>query len=338
VTVRNDSRRGTHEQLRTGDPGTEGSKHPGRLIWSITVTFNPERERFGTQIRLVQPQVDWSVVVDNGSAPETLAWLRRLAAGDDARITLIELGQNRGIAAAQNAGIAAASIAGADCVLLLDHDSLPDPAMVRQLSGALETLQAHGTRVAAVGPCYEDTRQNNPPPFIRVSGGRLHRLACPHADTVNEVDYLIASGSLIPMPTLQAVGPMNEKLFIDYVDIEWGLRGRQLGYRSFGICAASMDHDLGETPIRVFGRSIPTHSPIRHYYLFRNAVWLYRHSTLPRGWKFVDGYRLLLRLGFYALFARPRGQHLRAMLGGIVDGFAGRLGPASARTRQRTSA
>jgi rhamnosyltransferase len=97
---------------------------------------------------------------------------------------------------------------------------------------------------------------------------------------------------------------------------------------SFGVCAATMVHDLGEEPIVVLGRALPSHSATRHYYHFRNAAWLNRYGDVPRGWKFVDAYRLLLRFGFYALFARPRLAHISAMLRGLHDGFRGRLGPA----------
>ena len=294
---------------------------------AVVVTLNPERQRFEEQAQRLRLQVDQAIVVDNGSAPATLAWLRPLAAAWPGQMQLLELGSNLGIAAAQNRGIEKALADGAGRILLMDHDSLPEPDMVSKLAAALGRLRAQGNRVAAVGPRYLDPRQNNPPPFIRVQGGRLHRLPCPDSNTVQAVDYLIASGSLIPARAFSIAGLMNEGLFIDYVDIEWGLRAQQRGLRSFGICAAQMDHDLGEEPIVVLGHALPNHSATRHYYLFRNAVWLYRYSTVPLGWKLVDIRRLMLRLGFYSLFARPRLAHLRAMFGGMWDGFRGVTGP-----------
>ena len=125
------------------------------------------------------------------------------------------------------------------------------------------------------------------------------------------------------MTTLDRVGPMREDLFIDYVDVEWGLRARSRGYQCFGVCGAHMAHSLGELPIRWLGRAYPHHSPLRHYYLFRNAVLLYREGWLPLGWKLVDGARLALKYGFYGLFARPRGRHLAMMTKGLVHGLRG---------------
>jgi len=60
-----------------------------------------------------------------------------------------------------------------------------------------------------------------------------------------ETDYVVSSGALIPLAVLDQVGMMDESLFIDYVDSEWGLRAKSRGHLSFGICAAQMVHCLG---------------------------------------------------------------------------------------------
>lgn len=294
----------------------------------MIVTFNPERRRFTRQAQLLGPQVAASIIVDNGSSASTLEWLRELARSSPLQIRLIELGANRGIAAAQNIGIEIASQSDAEYLLLMDHDSVPAGDMVERLRNAAAGLAARGVAVAAVGPRYLDERQDNPPPFIRVRRLRLERLPCTDSASIVEVDYLIASGSLIPRATIESVGPMLEALFIDYVDIEWGLRARNSGFSSWGVCAAKMAHDLGEAPIHFMGRALPSHSALRHYYHFRNAVWLYLHGEMPWSWKLVDAYRLVLRFGFYALFAKPRLAHLASMSRGLIDGLLGHLGPA----------
>jgi rhamnosyltransferase len=300
-----------------------GSRGDDTVVACVVVTYNPDSVRLQQLLDAVLPQVDSVRLIDNGSAAEVLAWLRGLA---DDGLQLLELGENKGIAAAMNAGIAAARADGCSHILLLDHDSVPAPSMVDDLLRALAIVRPEGRGVAAVGPRYLDERQDNPPPFIRVRGLRVERCPCPTPDTIVAVDYLISSGSLIPCTTLDAVGGMAEELFIDYVDIEWGLRARRLGFQSYGVCAAQMAHDLGDAPIEFMGRRLPLHSPLRHYYHFRNAVWLYRSRDLPLHWKCADGWRLLLKYGFYTLFATPRIEHLRMMSRGIVDGLRGRMG------------
>lgn len=286
------------------------------------MTFNPGRGEIEGLLASVMPQVTAAVVVDNGSREDVRP---RLPAAQSA-LHFIPLGENLGIAAALNRGIDWARAQNATHVLLLDQDSELAADMVARLLTAATSLAAGGHRVAAVGPRYVDPRQDNPPPFIRVRGLRVERGRCDTADAVVPVDYLISSGSLVPLSALDVAGAMDESLFIDYVDIEWGLRAKSRGFRSFGVCGAAMRHSLGENPIRFFGKTIPLHSPLRHYYHFRNAVLLYRRAAPPLNWKLVDGYRLLLKLGFYALFARPRREHLRMMLLGLWHGLSGRSG------------
>lgn len=293
-------------------------------VGAVIVTFNPETERFRALIAAARLQVGQIVIVDNGSTPATLEWLRPLTALDHAM--LIELSDNKGIAAAQNVGIAKMRELGMAYVMLFDHDSIPSENMVETLMSALQEKQRAGIKVAAVGPRYYDERQNNPPPFIEIKGLRVVRHGCSAGQNAVPVSYVIASGSLIPMTTLDVVGDMQEDLFIDYVDIEWGLRASVMGYQTFGICTALMMHDLGDAPLTFMRRSIPLHSPLRHYYLFRNAVLLYQQSNLPFLWKVGDAGRLLFKYGFYALYGNPRLAHLRMMTLGLWHGVRGRVG------------
>lgn len=298
------------------------------VVVAVVVTYRPDLATLAALLRaLASQQVASTVVVDNGSAIDLAGWLPASLRRD---VIVIALAHNRGIAAAHNVGIARAKERGADYVVLFDQDSLPQEGMIAALLSVAERLRAEGVRLACVGPRYVDPRHDNPPPFLRVEGLRLKRLGC-EGDPVVAVDYLVSSGSLIPLDVLARVGPMREDLFIDYVDIEWGLRARHLGYQSFGVCAARMTHSLGEAPVRWFSRRVPVHTPLRHYYHFRNAILLYRLPWVPWTWKLVDGTRLLLRYGFYALMTKPRRAHGWMMTLGIWHGLRNRSGPYQGR-------
>jgi rhamnosyltransferase len=119
---------------------------------------------------------------------------------------------------------------------------------------------------------------------------------------------------------------MREDLFIDYIDIEWGLRAKAKGFQSFGVCDAEMYHSLGEEPISLLGKKFPNHSPLRHYYHFRNAIHLYKESWVPLNWKLVDGWKLLQKFGFYSLFGKPRRDHFMMMSRGLLHGLLGKSG------------
>ena len=300
------------------------------IIVAVVVTYQPEQATLFQLLCALVPQVSFAVVVDNGSATRIAQWFsRRLPRNLKGKVAVVSLEDNQGIASAQNVGIAWAKKKGADYVVLSDQDSIPHEAMVKELLAAAEHLRMQGARLACVGPRYFDPRHDNPPPFLRVQGLRLKRLTC-GGNPVVPVDYLVASGCLIPMDVLEHVGAMREDLFIDYVDIEWGLRARRLGYQSFGVCTALMTHRLGETPIQFFHRKVPVHSPLRHYYHVRNAILVYRQPWVPFNWKLVDGSRLLMRYGFYALLAKPRFSHWRMMTLGIWHGLRNKGGKCEA--------
>lgn len=288
-------------------------------VVAVVVTYQPTLADLGQLLRALVPQVAAVVIVDNGSPTDLSAWLGEIALPG---IELLRLGGNRGVATAQNAGIRWARQRGAQFVLLMDQDSIPAPDMVEKLLAAVFMRDSQ----AIVGARYLDERQENLPPFIRIRGMRLERCGCPTADSVVPVDFLISSGCLIPLSVLDKVGGMREDLFIDYVDVEWGLRARHCGFQSYGVCSAHMLHRLGEHPIDFFGKKIPLHAPLRHYYHFRNAFFLCRESWVPSNWKWVVGWRLCLKYIFYALFAKPRLAHWRMMTLGIWHGLLGRAG------------
>jgi len=106
----------------------------------------------------------------------------------------------------------------------------------------------------------------------------------------------------------------------------WVARGARAGDRMLGVCDARMQHELGDTPIRFMGKHLPDHSPLRHYYLFRNALLLQRMPHIGWRWKVVDAYQTVMKYGFYALVATPRLPRIRMMNRGLWDGLLGRGG------------
>jgi rhamnosyltransferase len=53
------------------------------------------------------------------------------------------------------------------------------------------------------------------------------------------------------------------------------------------------------------------HTPLWHYYHFRNAVLLSKERWVPGNWKLANGWRMYLKYFFYSLFAKPRFLHWR---------------------------
>jgi rhamnosyltransferase len=293
-------------------------------ISAVIITFNPDHRRVHEVVQAIAPQVREVLVVDNGSAhlPDELL---RGAAG--VPIYLLELGDNLGIAAAQNLGLAWAQKRGASHVLLLDHDAVAAPDMAAALLREMRLRQKAGERVAAVGPVIADPRRSRPAPFFRVTPLGLRRVTAPDAGQHSaQVDFLISAGVLIDMAALLEVGMMREDLFIDYVDLEWCMRATARGWRLYGHFGTGIDHRLGEEPLRFLGRRVMAHSPLRHYYMARNALAVWRTPHARWSWIGFDAFALAVRSVLFSTIASERGAHLRMILRGTRDGLRGRLG------------
>lgn len=301
-------------------------------VCAVVVSYEPDAQLMARLLAALNGQVEWSLVVDNAEG----RGLEDVVSGNGVHI--IAMRGNEGVAAAQNTGIQRALSLGATHVLLLDHDSVPKPLMVERLVTAETSLRAMGQSVAAVGASYRDIRHPNRSPFVAMGRWGFRRVPCEPQGALIRVSFLISAGSLLSKEAIAQVGLMNERLFIDYVDVEWCLRAEGRGLGCFGVPTAELEHRLGDDvlrwransePIRVFGRTFPTRTPLRHYYLFRNGCWLVLHSGLPFRWKCLEVKRLALCFWAFAFLTNERLRQIQAMTCGTFDGIRGRLGRAA---------
>lgn len=292
-------------------------------VASVTVSFKPDLPALGRQLASLRPQVDLMLVVNNGGDDESLQ-----VCCQENGATLIDLGRNAGIGFAQNRGIEAAINSGADAVLLMDQDSEPQPEMVALLKQALLA----NPEAAASGASSVDLRTQRRSFFEFDTGGWPGRWA-PSGDAPGQTvhaAYLIASGSLLRVSALQAIGLMREDWFIDHVDTEWSLRARSRGWVMLGVADAQLGHRLGDKVTNIwFGRArqVPHHSPQRNYYMFRNALLLLREPFVARHWRRYHLTRLAQLFFFFLAFAPQRWLRFRLMMHGLCDGLIGRTGP-----------
>jgi rhamnosyltransferase len=290
-------------------------------VYAVVVSYNATPARLTQQFQQLAPQVNTIVWVDNGSSAPLAA---NHLSPQPGRLHHIQLPHNLGIGAAQNVGMHWAMQAGATHILLMDDDSLPAPDMVSQLMHALATQPKAG----AAGAAYHDPRrQESHTPFSVRQGFRLQWLPCTDSSRTWPVDHLIASGCLIPVHVLQAVGPMREDYFIDWVDVEWCLRATHHGYRLYGVCAAALEHTLGNRVTSILGREIPCHPPWRHYYQARNFILMLRHTPMPWQLRAHMAWRQLKRFLVFSTLVPGRVTYARMWVLGITHGCLGRTGP-----------
>ncbi len=194
-----------------------------------------------------------------------------------------------------------------------------------------QQAQAKKPTIAALCPCYRAKNLGRFGDLITIDEqgiSRVNPATMSDADKqqIYPVAYTITSGSLVNLAAMEKIGLHDDKLFIDFVDIEWGLRANHLGYQILQWPQVVLEHQLGEAPIELFGHKIVNHSPVRHFYYFRNAMLLMKRGYVPKVWKRTELKKLLPRFVCYALFAKPRFSHARAMLSGLWAGWRGQTG------------
>jgi rhamnosyltransferase len=291
-------------------------------IVSIIVTYNPDNIVLLQLLKALENQVNYIIVIDNGSIYKTcLNTYGKIFK----TIKFIFKGYNSGVSEAINTGILEAKKLTATHIIIFDQDSVPAPDMVENLISAMNQKSSEGYKVAAVGANYSDVKGQHLSPFVKLKGFTLSRIKC-NGHEIVAVDHLISSGCLISMDAIAEIGGMEEKLFIDYVDTEWCLRAIHRDYSIFGVGSAYMQHDLGDYHVKLLGRTILVHSSLRYYYLIRNGVWLLRQPWVSTAWRLMDIRRLTLIYIICTFFVGTRFSNWKMMTLGLWHGLIGKMG------------
>lgn len=308
------------------DPTDDSSQ---QCICAVIVCYFSELDQLTQLLSRVSPQVEHILLIDN-SASETGPTEIESLIHQYPHCHYLPQTSNSGVAKGYNQGAEWAKTERCSHILLLDQDSLPAPDMVEQLIKAKSSLNAQRMPIAALAPSYTDAR--NPAirsTFRQSKGFRIKRIDCSlKNDTPIEMDQAISSGSLIQLDTFEKIGAMDERFFIDLVDTEWVLRAKALGYVAYGVCSATMTHQIGDRFIRLplIKRNVALHSPLRLYYLVRNSLFLYSKPHVPILWAARDSINLVAKLTISLLFSQQRLRQFKMMFKGLKDGIMGKGG------------
>ncbi len=294
-------------------------------VAAVIVLYHPKEELLNRLLQSLAGQVQRVIVIDN--SPDRSPAYSSVFPSDN-NFSYHALGKNTGIAAAQNIGIRQALAENYSHVLLLDQDSALPARMVDDLLEAERQLRASGEKVAAVGPVFLDEKTGELSPATRHRPLRIQKIrVTPSQKEPIEADCLISSGSLISTAVLQRVGVMREELFIDWVDIEWGLRARKLSLKCFMIPTVTMKHSIGDASVTVLGKRINLHNDVRNYYIVRNATYLLRLPTMGWNWRIITLFRIPQYMLFYSWRSKEMSKTFFLLVKAVKDGALGNVGP-----------
>lgn len=288
-------------------------------VAAVAVLFRPDVTVLIKMLDSLRSQVNRVIIVDNTPGVGVLASVEE-GLHDFSEYEYIPLGRNAGIAAAQNIGIAKAKELGFEFVLLMDQDSELPNQLVTQLLVSYRDKIAEGEKVAAIGPAFVDVKTNEYAPVIRRVWFVNKKIDITGLVKPVLADHIIASGSLISIDVLDSIGGMREDFFIDWVDIEWGLRAGSKGYAIYVDPRAIMKHSIGDETVSYGRKYINLHSDFRNYFIVRNCVYMILYASVPIGWRVIQLVKVPLFVLFYSIHSKKKLYSLKLLTRAIWDG------------------
>lgn len=270
-------------------------------IAGSVVLYNPTIECLDN-IKTYADLVDRLYVLDNSTVhnDELISQLKQFQS-----VEYIDLQTNTGIANALKVGAQQALLQGFDLLLTMDQDSR-FPVLSREaLEGRLQELKLDDYGIVSLG-------FNNP--------------ECTEKKLV-EVSTWITSGNLIVLENYKKIEGFRDELFIDFVDFDLNEQFHAIGKKIAVFQDLSIGHQIGNPKKYNVGGvkfTVLNHSPIRYYYRFRNALYLYRknkkfYKKLYRRCMWIDIPKVLL-------FEKEKHAKMKMIRRGRRDARHGKLG------------
>jgi len=237
-------------------------------VAGLVVLFEPEDDVFNN-INLYLAEVDFLFVVDN-----TENYINEYIKNNvcsNPKVKYIANGKNLGIASALNIGAELAISAGYYWLLTMDQDSQVPPQMVIRLLDEINNFP-NSNKIGIMSPVH--MLKNG---LLDTSIRELVKVS---TEPVLEADTVMTSGNLLNLNIYTQIGPFLDKLFIDYVDLEYCLRLKKNGFKVLVATKVILEHSLGniiDHKSKFFANhkfTLSNHNYLRRYYITRNRLFV----------------------------------------------------------------
>ena len=286
------------------------------------ITAYEDAEALWVCVQALQVQtysIEQIFIVDNSRAPISLE--------SDSKLRVFHHPENIGIAAGIRVAIEQALIEGYDFLWMFDQDSEPASTCLELLLKAYSEIDS---RIGIIAPQAIDARTGatiEPALFL---GDHFKGYKAPSQTEPFECDAPITSGSLLWLNTSEQVESPDPRLFIDGVDLDYGMRLRRAGFWNFVVPRALMNHRFGEPIVVRFAgkkKTVQLYSPLRHYYICRNHTYLelaYAENRITCSLKRIE---YLIKISLIVLLFDPiaKFEKIKACMMGTYYGFQGNL-------------
>lgn len=225
------------------------------MFAAVVILYNPHntiREILSSYIN----SIDMIYVIDNSEESNKNLFSERI---DEAKCKYVFNGGNLGIAKALNVGCQMAINDGFKWVLTMDQDSSFLSFDKEEIASIIAGNA--NSKIALYYPTYiiGDTMYDK---FLVEN---------------NEPIVVMTSGNIINLEVYSFVNGFEEKLFIDYVDTDYCLKLKAVGYKISHLSSLRLQHALGNSRYVKFlfiNALVTNHSHIRRYYITRNRFYV----------------------------------------------------------------
>ena len=259
------------------------------------------------------------VAIDNSPQPDLALYELLQRQGT----TVLHNANRGGLAGAYNRGAELLLARGCEVIFLLDQDSDIGEDFFAAMMQACEREQGEAF---ILGPkIYEINLEKF---MVVMPPGRRwpkpQKMREPN-EGVFDTLFVISSGSAISAQAYRQLGAFREDFFIEYIDIEYGLRANAQGVPVRMNAAVTMRQTTGQ--IERHGRLFTTnHAAWRRYYGARNGVFTLRLYRAQWALHWLGGLLALHQSLNVVLFEPQKWRKVLAIACGYIDGRRGRLG------------
>jgi GT2 family glycosyltransferase len=260
------------------------------------------------------------IIIKNGNGSNlALSATQELA---DSVTKIIYLQENVGYARGNNYGIQEALEHGAHYVLLLNDDTTISPDFLEALVEIGEKLPANGMLGPAIYYFDEPNR-------IWFAGARFDQENCMVITTgfdqmslqgdsqPIESGYITGCALMVKKPVIEAIGLLDERFFLYWEDVDWGLRAKNAGYSNLVVPNSHIWHKVS---VSAGGPE----SPLKAYHKTRSHLLM---AKLHAPWALPRLQRAFLRDIAYLLFKSSDENRMRkawAYLAATKDYYLGK--------------
>lgn len=274
-------------------------------VCALVTLFNPDAKKTCASIREILGYADRVYLLFNSPVDESLLF--------DERITAIDNGGNVGLSMAFNVALKAAHDANYKFAVLFDQDSFLTAENFSIMYDEF-SIVSHAQKVMCIGPSLCVYGQN-----INTPRWMLWKKIKAEVNVLS-VKNVITSGMLLNISEALKIGGFDETFPVDFCDFYFCYKALYNGYVVLKSKDSFIQHEIGNSNMKIGKSTIHFHAPYRNYFLVRDTLRIvFRCRETPTSIRFRYLFFLPLRMILFIVRLDKKKERLNMYYLGFKD-------------------